>query len=124
MTEVPIKAAAAAFRRDLLTCACCGALVAQRPHAARRRNPDAGDALANLLTFQGDGTRPWDPDDHYARVDSGLDPTDAARGFTVPPGQDPALVPVMVAVPRWGYAAVWLTRDGKRTADDPREVAA
>ena len=124
MSEVPAEAAAAACRRDLSACVCCGTLVAQRTHSARRRNPDAGDSLTNLLTFLGDGTRPWDAADHRARVDSALDPTYEARGFTVPWGQDPALVPVMISSSPLGGSTVWLNETETYSTVSPAEAAA
>lgn len=104
--------------RDRWACACCGVLVAQRPHSALRRSPDGGDSPANWLTFLGDGSRPHDPADHRARVDSGRDPMDAARGFTVPPGRDPALVPVMVSTTE-SWVTLWLTADGPYSTEPP-----
>jgi hypothetical protein len=123
MSEVPAEAAAVAYSRDGWACACCGTLVAQRPHSARRRSPDGGDSPANLLTFLGDGKRPNDPDDHRARVDSGRDLSDKAKGYAVLAGQDPALVPVMITG-EGGWAMLWLAADGKRTSADPGLVAA
>lgn len=124
MSRVPAEAAAAAFRRDLGACVCCGTLVTDRPCAARRRNPHAGDGLANLLTFLGDGSRPGDPDDHYARVESGTDPADAARGFRLRHGQDPALVSVAVASSAWGGVTVWLDGTESYAMVPPGGVAA
>jgi hypothetical protein len=84
-------------------------LVVGRPHSARRRSRNGGDSLANLLTFLGDGSRHGDPDDHRARVDSGRDPMDEARGFRLRDGQDPALVPVTVFTGPDGLrVALWL----------------
>jgi hypothetical protein len=96
------------LRRDHWACVCCGTLVAGRPYSVRYRSPDGGDSPANLLTFLGDGRHPHDPSDHRARVDSGRDPCDAARGYVVPAGQDPALVPVAIASRCGGLAMVWL----------------
>ena len=104
--------------RDGMACTCCGTAIAGRPHSVRWRNPDAGDSPANLLTFLGDGSRPRDPADHCARVDSGRDPMDAARGFRVPSGQDPALVPVMV-MSRAGGMTLWLTAEGAYRTEPP-----
>jgi hypothetical protein len=108
MNPVPGELIAAAFRRDLGACVCCGTAVTARAFSVRRRNPHAGDCLSNLLTFLGDGSRHGDPADHAARVSSGLDLADAARGFAVPSGHDPALVPVLVSSSRLGEVLMWL----------------
>lgn len=106
--------------RDHWACTCCGMLVAQRPHSVLRRSPDAGDSPANLLTFLGDGSRPRDPADHCARVDSCRDPADAARGFRVPSGHDPALVPVMVSTGATrSWVTLWLTANGPYSTEPP-----
>jgi hypothetical protein len=112
---VPAEAAAVAYS---------GTLVSQRPHSARRRDPDGGDSPANLLTLLGDGSRPLDPADHHARVDSGRDLRDAARGFTVRAGQDPALVPVTVFSPIHGGMLMWLNDAGAYVLSPPEEAAA
>jgi hypothetical protein len=109
--------------RDGYACPCCGTPVVGRPHSVRRRSRDGGDSPANLLTFLGRGENPLDPADHRARVDSRCDPTDAARGFTVPSGQDPALVPVAVSVfGQAGWITLWLTAEGPYRTEPPPGV--
>lgn len=104
--------------RDGYACPCCGTSVVARPHSVLRRSRDDGDSPANLLTFLGRGENPLDPADHRARVDSRRDPTDAARGFTVPSGQDPALVPVAVSG-QAGWITLWLTAEGACRTEPP-----
>ena len=104
-----LAACVTVIRRDGFACVCCSEPLAfGRPFTVRRRNPDAGDSPPNLLTFLGRGEDPLDPGDHAARVASGLDPADEARGFTVPTGQDPALVPVRVSSSLHAEVTVWL----------------
>jgi hypothetical protein len=104
--------------RDGYACPCCGTLVIARPHSVRRRSRDGGDTPANLLTFLGRGENPLDPADHRAWVDSRRDPMDAARGFTVPSGQDPALVAVMISG-QSGWLMLWLTAEGSYRTEPP-----
>lgn len=111
-------AAALVLARDGYSCTCCGASVVGRPHSVRRRSRDGGDTPTNLLTFLGDGSRPGDPADHSERVDSGRDPMDAARGYRLRVGQDPALVPVMVSSQAGGLT-LWLTVEGSYRTEPP-----
>jgi hypothetical protein len=104
--------------RDGYACPCCGTPVTGRPHSVRRRSRDGGDTAANLVTLLGRGENPLDPADHRARVDSGRDPMDAARGFTVPTGQDPAHVPLAVSSPAGGLT-LWLTDEGSYRTEPP-----
>jgi hypothetical protein len=104
--------------RDGYACACCGTPVTGRPHSVRRRSRDGGDTAANLVTLLGRGENPLDPADHRARVDSRRDPMDAARGFTVPSGQDPVLVPVTAFSPD-GPVSLWLTAEGSYRTEPP-----
>ena len=121
--EPSTMAQAMALARDGMACSCCGTAVVGRPYSVRRRNPRSGDSLSNLLTFLGDGSRRDDPADHRARVDSGRDPADAARGFTVPSGHDPALVPVLVCTgPHSSWVTLWLTSEGTYGTKPPPGV--
>jgi len=106
------------YRRDSMACVCCGTPVTGRPHSALRRNVHAGDRPANLLTFLGDGKRLNDPADHCARVKSGRDPSDRAKGYSLGRGQDPLLVPVMVFTPRGPMLAL-LSDGGKYLTNLP-----
>ena len=105
--------------RDGYSCACCSTPTTGRPHSVVRRSGLGGDSPSNLLTFLGRGEDPLDPDDHRARVESGIDPCDQAKGYEVPSGQDPALVPVLVRTASGPVITVWLTADGQYSFTPP-----
>lgn len=125
MIDVPaFGVCAAVLRRDGRACACCGAPIAGRPFGIVRRSRRGGDSPANLLTLLGAGVDPLDPGDHRARVESGIDPSDKAKGYEIAAEQDPALIPVMVFTsPGAGFTA-WLTDSGDYAFAPPAEAAA
>ena len=99
--------------RDGRLCSCCGAPTTGRPFSILRRSRRAGDSPVSLLTFVGQGDDALDPDDHCARVESGIDPSDQAKGYAVPSWKDPVLIPVLVYRPAESVITVWLTADGE-----------
>jgi hypothetical protein len=74
---------------------------------------------SNLITALGSGTDPGNPDDHSARIDSRADPYDEARGLSVRPWENPALVEVTYALPGGSRARYWLNDCGERLAEPP-----
>ena len=114
----------AVYERDGWCCACCGTFLARRPHSIghrQRRAQGVDNSMPNLLAFLGLGVNPLDPDDHHARIDSRLLPSDAARGLSLKSGQVPAEVPVEYMTPD-GLDGRWLTHDGRRLTDDERRL--
>jgi len=125
MIEVPaFGPCAETIARDGRACVCCSAPIAGRPFGIVRRSRHGGDSPANLLTFLGAGADPLDPDDHRARVESGIDPSDKAKGYEIATGQNPTLVPVMLFTSPGSSITAWLDDAGGYLFAPPGEEAA
>jgi hypothetical protein len=110
------------LERDGYACVCCGRSVIGQVYSLQhrqRRSQGGTNALSNLLTVLGDGTRGC-----HARIDSRIDPHDEAKGYTVRSHQDPALVPVMVFSEDGSVVTVWPTADGRWVTEPPEAGAA
>ncbi len=115
--ELPWPMRSLVLARDGYACVCCSRPVLGQPYAIHLRKPGSlgGDTSPeNLITVLGACGE---------RISSRRDPADVDSGYTVRPGQDPALVPVVFTTPA-GRMQVWLLPDGGRSFEPPAEGAA
>lgn len=120
------KTRRAVYDRDGWLCVCCGRSIIGQLHSVglrKRRSQGGGLDMPNLLTFLGLGTNPSDPQDHRARIDSGYDPADEAKGYRVHGYDDPALIPVIVVSGAGSWTTLWPTADGRWSAEPPAATA-
>lgn len=104
--------------RDRWACVCCGRPVKRQPYSLMPRKPFSlgGDCSpCNLLTVL---------DVCRARIESEMDPHDEAKGYTVWPHYDPALISVMYFEgPDGSGVTKWLRPDGSLSDKAPRRAA-
>ncbi len=106
--ELPWATRRLVLARDGYVCVCCDRPVLGRPYAIHLRKPRhrGGDfSPENLITVLAECGE---------RISVQRDPADEARGYSVPPGDDPAFVPVAYRNPA-GHAVAWLLPDGGRS---------
>lgn len=109
------------LERDGYACVCRGQSVIGRRYSLghRVRASQGGRPVpVNLITLLG-----WGGESHHGRIDLYRDAADADKGYRLPSGTDPALVPVAYATPD-GYARFWLLPDGTRSSEPPLRAAA
>lgn len=112
---------AAIRKRDDYACARCGINVAERLHSIHhrvRRSQGGRNVPECLITLCGDGVRGCHGWVHRNVAEA------RAAGWLLLGTDDPALEGVTYASEHGPGVTLWLTHDGKRAADDPREVAA
>ena len=74
------KTRALVLARDGHACVCCGRSIIGQVYSLqhrKRRSQGGGNSPSNLVTVLGDGTTGC-----HARIDSRIDPEDAAKGYT------------------------------------------
>ena len=111
----------AVLERDGYACVCCGRTVIGQPYTLqlRKRHSQGGDSSpSNLVTVLDTGRTGC-----RARIDSGCDPSDEARGYVVRSWEDPALIPVVVSGRHGTGCLVWLTQDGSYRTQPPDVMA-
>lgn len=105
------------LERDGYACVCCGRSVIGQVYSLqhrKRRSQGGTNALSNLVTVLGDGSRGC-----HARIDSRIDPHDEAKGYTVRSHDDPAQVPVMYFSEHGSGVTAWLCDDGSLSFEAP-----
>ena len=115
------KTRALVLARDGHACVCCGRSVIGQVYSLqhrKRRSQGGGNSPSNLVTVLGDGSRGC-----HARIDSRIDPHDAAKGYTCQSWEDPAGVPVMFFDESGGGFTAWLPDDGSLSFDGPGVAA-
>lgn len=104
--------------RDRWACVDCGQRVKGQSYSLMPRKPlgDGGDwSLPNLLTVL---------DVCRARIESGMDPHDEAKGYSVWPHYDPALISVMYFEESGAGVTKWLRANGSLSDEAPAGVTA
>jgi hypothetical protein len=107
----------AVLERDGYACVCCGRTIIGQPYTLhpRKRHSQGGDTSpSNLVTVLDAGRAGC-----RARIDSGCDPSDEAKGYVVRSWDDPALTPVVVSGRHGTGCLVWLTPDGSYRTQPP-----
>ena len=116
------KTRALVLARDGHACVCCGRSIIGQVYSLqhrKRRSQGGGNSPSNLVTVLGDGTTGC-----HARIDSRIDPQDAAKGYTSAQfWEDPARVPVMFFDESGGGFTAWLADDGSLSFDGPGVAA-
>lgn len=108
--------------RDGYACVCCGRSVINQPYSLqhrKRRSQGGTNSPSNLVTVLGTGTT-----ECHLRIDSRIDPTDEAKGYTVRSWDDPAEMPVMVFSEHGSGVTKYLTEDGRYSDYPPNGDAA
>jgi len=120
-TGPSVRVRALVLGRDEHACARCGMSVTDRPrsiHHRVRRSQGGGNSPENLITLCGSGVTGCHGWVHANVAEA------RAPGWLLLGDDDPLAESVMYAAEYGPAVTFWLTRDGKREADDPREAAA
>ena len=108
--------------RDGHACVCCGVSIMGRRYSLghRLRASQGGKPVpSNLIVLLGLGGESC-----HGRIDSRLDRSDEAKGYSLRSWQDPLLVPVTVVSPDRSEMPLWLDDDGKYSAVPPEGAVA
>lgn len=115
---------ATVLERDQFQCCACGKPVGMPgtwwsiQHRVARGQGGTNE-LPNLVTLCGSATSPG-----CHRLAEDRDREMHERGYWLRSGEDPALVPIMLASESGSGVTVWLTRDGGYSVDAPEGVLA